>query len=131
MSSQLVSVPMSPGEALDRLSIMEVKTTRIPQGPGLDVVMTQMTILRSALDRFLADTRCAAIYGSMVGVNAKLWDVEDAVRSAMRTGDEPSFARSAKLVPILNGERSNLKTRLDNVVGCGLAEVKQYETCWL
>ena len=131
MRAQLVNIPMSPGEALDRLSIMEVKSVRIPQGPRLDVVLTQMTVLRSALDRFLADARCASIYDDMVTVNGKLWDVEDAVRMAMRLGDDASFARSAKLVPILNGERSDLKTRLDGVVGCGLAEVKMYETCWL
>ena len=95
----------------------------------MDVVLTQMTVLRSALDRFLADARCASIYGGMVAVNGKLWDVEDAVRVAMRLGDDAAFARAAKLVPALNGERSDLKSRLDSVVGCGLAEVKQYETC--
>ena len=127
MHAHLVSVPMSPGEALDRLSIFEVKLTKIPfEDARHAVVQTQLAILRSSLDRFLADTRCAAVYGNMVGVNARLWDVEDSVRDATRKGDDKAFAKYARLVPKLNGERSNLKTRLDEIVGCDLAEVKLY-----
>lgn len=117
---------MSPGEAADRLSILGVKAARVECDRARATARAQLELLRDRLGFLLRDEACAAAYAGLVAVNERLWDVENGVRRALAAGDERAFAARAADVPRLNAERSELKARLDGLLGCALAEVKEY-----
>jgi hypothetical protein len=120
-----VYVKLSPGEALDRLSILQVKDARLCGEKRAASRPAYHCLLRQ-LEPMLENEDLAALYAQLVDVNGRLWDTEDGVRTAMRRGDDAGFAAHARNVPRQNGERSALKAAIDGLCGCERAEVKDY-----
>lgn len=119
-------VRMSAGEALDRLSIFEVKISKLPPGEKQAVTLRSYEDLWKRLQPLFERDELTNVYLRLVEANEKLWDTEDAVRDAIREGDDEAFAKHAKNVPAQNGERSSLKAVVDELCGSDYAEMKQY-----
>ena len=117
-------VALSPGEALDRLSILQVKDARL-RGKKHAANAPQYYSLLQQLEPLFAHRDLVALYAQLVEVNGRLWDTEDGVRTAMREGDDAAFMVHAKNVPRQNGERSALKAAVDSLCDCE-TEVKDY-----
>lgn len=119
------SVTMSAGEALDRLSILQVKDARL-RGEKRAASKPSYDHLLHHLEPVFKHEELAALYAQLVEVNGRLWDTEDGVRTAMRDGDDAAFMVHAKNVPRQNGERSALKAAIDSLCDCARTEVKEY-----
>lgn len=120
----MVEIPVSIGELIDKISILEIKSERITDADKL-------TNVRRELDYLLhvaADHRVPDLEPSLKEVNEQLWDVEDALRvleSKQDFGNE--FVKLARSVYILNDQRALIKRQINKSLDSKIVEEKQYE----
>src|SRR5262249_15542810 len=124
---QDILVPISVGELMDKITILEIKSERLKNPSQLENVTHELTALRAVhlgdVDRVMLDELSA----ELKRLNAKLWDVEDAIRECEARGDfGPSFIELARGVYQLNDERSRLKKAINLASGSRLVEEKSY-----
>ena len=124
---QDILVPISVGELMDKITILEIKSERLKNPSQLENVTHELTALRAVrlgdVDRVMLDKLSA----ELKRVNAKLWDVEDAIRECDARGDfGQSFIELARAVYRLNDERSRLKKAINLASGSRLIEEKSY-----
>jgi len=124
-----VQVPVSVGELLDKLTILAIKLERI------DGAAKRANIAREqeALERVVAAEGLRAIAGvaaleaELRRVNEQLWAIEDAIRVHERQQRfDADFIALARGVYRTNDQRSELKRRLNALVGSELVEEKSY-----
>ena len=121
------SVPVSWGELLDKISILEIKLTRIDRPDARANVAREHRLLAGAGADALARRDVAPHYAALRAVNEALWDIEDAIREEEARGSfGAEFVRLARSVYIRNDERAAIKRRINLLVGSELVEEKSY-----
>lgn len=121
------SVPVSWGELLDKITILEIKRERIVRDEARANVTREHSLLSRAGAAVLADGRVRQLFGQLKAVNADLWEIEDAIRceeAASRFGD--TFIRLARAVYHRNDERAALKREINLALESELIEEKSY-----
>jgi Family of unknown function (DUF6165) len=124
-----ILVPISVGELMDKITILEIKFDRIKNSSQLENIARELGALRAVrlgnADRAVLDPLSA----ELKQVNAKLWDVEDAIRECEARGEfgEP-FVALARAVYRLNDERARLKQAINRASGSRLIEEKSYKS---
>ena len=124
-----ILVPISVGELMDKITILEIKFDRIKNSSQLENIERELGALRAVrlgnADRAVLDPLSA----ELKQVNAKLWDVEDAIRECEARGEfgEP-FVALARAVYRLNDERARLKQAINRASGSRLIEEKSYKS---
>jgi uncharacterized protein DUF6165 len=126
---QDILVPISAGELMDKITILEIKSERIKNPGQLENVLRELGALRAirldGADRVRLDKLCA----ELKQVNATLWDVEDAIRECDARDDfGSSFIELARAVYRLNDERARLKKAISLVSGSRFIEEKSYKS---
>lgn len=121
-------VPVSPGELVDKITILSIKAARITDFAKLRNVRTELTLL---MEIWMASacqaTDIKAEWGDLRRVNAKLWDLEDYLRDKEREGRfDDEFIAFARSVYVLNDERAALKRQINVKLGSALVEEKSY-----
>ena len=122
--------PVSPGELLDKITILRIKSARIADAAKLANVRHELAVLQKTWDEALpADARAgiAADEHALEAVNARLWDIEDQIRdeeAAQRFGAR--FIELARSVYIENDERARIKKRINQQLGSAIVEEKSY-----
>ncbi|HEY7662509.1 MAG TPA: DUF6165 family protein [Xanthobacteraceae bacterium] len=122
-------MPISVGELMDKITILEIKSERIKNAAQLENVRYELAALRGMqlgeVDRAELDKLCA----ELKQVNARLWDVEDAIRDCDARGDfGDAFVELARAVYRLNDERARLKRVISLASGSRLIEEKSYRS---
>jgi Family of unknown function (DUF6165) len=121
-----VVVPISVGELMDKIAILEIKSERIANETQLANIRRELSALRAVgfgIDRAMLDGLCA----ELKQVNARLWDIEDAIRECDAGGDfGEKFVALARSVYRLNDERARLKRAINQRSGSRLVEEKSY-----
>jgi hypothetical protein len=124
-----ILVPLSPGELLDKITILRIKVARILDAGKLANVRLELDLL----ERTWRDSGCAAFdvardERALQDVNERLWDVEDLIREkeAKQTFDR-EFIELARSVYIANDERAAIKKRVNVQLGSRLVEEKSYQ----
>ena len=123
-----LSVPTSPGEFLDRLTILEIKSERIADPAKLANVRRELETLRTAwaASPFAAHD-VQALVGRLKAVNEELWEIEDRVRAREAEQDfGEQFIRLARSVYRTNDRRTAIKRELNMALGSDLLEEKSY-----
>lgn len=123
-----LNVPVSPGEFLDKLSILEIKSERMSDPEKLKNVRSELSLLRRVWsESTYAQRDIEAEYQQLRTVNEQLWDIEDRIRlkEADKTFDQ-EFIDLARSVYILNDRRAASKRRLNEALGSDLIEEKSY-----
>lgn len=121
------SVPVSWGELLDKITILEIKGERIARADARANVMREHSLLNRIGAGVLGFEGVAALFGRLKTVNQDLWEIEDAIRrqEAARTfGGE--FVRLARAVYVKNDERAALKRQINLALESELIEEKSY-----
>jgi hypothetical protein len=117
-------VPVSVGEVIDKITILEIKAERITDPAKLQNVKTELDALRP----IEAEYGDIAFYKKRLkAVNESLWDIEDAIRDKEREqsfGEE--FIRLARAVYFTNDKRAEIKKQINAVVGSEIVEEKSY-----
>lgn len=123
-----ILVPVSPGELIDKLTILEIKQARISDAGKLANVRREKAALdATAAARLPATEALAALRGELRAINEALWEIEDAIRHCDRAGDfGPRFIELAQSVYRTNDRRAAVKKRINLELGSALVEEKSY-----
>jgi len=119
-----ISIPVGLGELYDKISILEIKSERITDEAKLKNVRTELSLLKEEAAKFPIN---AVLYAELKNVNARLWDIEDAIRaeeSRKAFGEE--FIRLARSVYVENDRRAAIKQKINLASGSDIVEEKQY-----
>jgi hypothetical protein len=123
-----VLVPVSPGELLDKITILRIKSARIAERTKLANVRLELDLLeRVWCESGFAHHDVAAEERALQAVNEKLWDIEDHIRdreAAQRFDQE--FIELARAVYLSNDERAAIKKRVNLALGSRIVEEKSY-----
>lgn len=122
-------VPVSWGELIDKITILQIKRERLESETALANVRRELEALSVLTDPVLAaDAEAGAITAKLKIVNETLWDIEDRIRAkeAARTFDA-EFIELARAVYIRNDERAALKKQLNIKLASELVEEKSYK----
>jgi hypothetical protein len=125
----LLSVQTSPGEFLDKLTILEIKVVRIVDPAKLANVRLELELLRATWAASpLAGHDVAALVARLREVNESLWDIEDHIREKEAASSfDAEFIELARSVYRTNDRRAAIKRELNVALGSDLVEEKSYK----
>ena len=125
-----ILVPVSPGELLDKITILRIKAARILDPAKLANVRLELELLEQTWreSRF-SGVDIARDEHALQQVNERLWDIEDRIRDkeARQTFDR-EFIELARAVYHSNDERAAIKKRINRALGSRLVEEKSYQS---
>ena len=127
-SGTTVTVKVSPGELIDKIAILGIKTERITDPEKLANIRIELETLTAVRDAALIPSALLrGLAAELKRINATLWDVEDDIRDHERDGDfGPGFIELARNVYRTNDRRSEVKRRINELLGSRLIEEKSY-----
>ena len=121
-------IPVSFGEVLDKITILEIKSERINDPAKLANIQLELDELNRVWARSLENPASVnQERRELKAVNEKLWDIEDAIREQESAGDfGERFVELARQVYFTNDERAALKKRVNLALGSRFVEEKSY-----
>ena len=121
-------VPVSWGEVIDKITILEIKSERLTDTRKIANVRKELDLLRAIREReFPGHANLAALAQKLKSVNETLWTVEDEIRDCERNKDfGPDFVELARSVYRTNDRRSALKRVINERAGSTIVEEKSY-----
>ena len=120
-------VPVSWGELLDKMTILEIKRERIKQVEARANVAREYEALRDTADAALREEAVVELISSLRHVNEELWEIEDAIRAQEAQAQFGAcFVRLARSVYRKNDERAAIKRRINSVLESDIVEEKSY-----
>ena len=124
-----ISVPISYGELIDKITILEIKSERITSAAKLANVRVELEILDATWRaNSAARTDIAAERAALRRVNEALWDIEDRIRLKEKArAFDAEFIELARSVYIRNDERARVKRAINEKLGSALVEEKSYQ----
>lgn len=124
----MIPVPTAPGELVDKLTILRLKSERIADAAKLTNVRHEQTVLQQTADRHLPPSETlSALWHELYEINATLWVIEDDIRACEARGDfGPAFTELARAVYVTNDRRAAVKKRINLHLGSDLVEEKSY-----
>ena len=127
-STNSVSVEVSPGELIDKITILEIKLERIDDAKKLKNVKSEWETLTAARDAAVESSdELERLSADLKQVNERLWEIEDHIRECERDQDfGDKFIELARGVYVNNDERSRLKRDINKLLGSSLIEEKSY-----
>ena len=123
-----VLVPVSWGEVIDKITILEIKAERLSDAAKLANVTKELNELAAVREReFPGHAALAALAAELKAINEKLWVIEDDIRDCERAKDfGAKFVELARAVYFTNDERAQAKRRINDLLGSALVEEKSY-----
>jgi hypothetical protein len=123
-----IKVPVSPGELLDKITILRIKSQRMSDPAKVANVRTELRALEATWDASAyAKIDIEADVGALMDVNERLWMIEDDIRDCERAqAFDAEFIRLARAVYIENDERAAIKRRINTKLGSSIIEEKSY-----
>jgi hypothetical protein len=123
-----ILVEVAPGELIDKITILEIKSERIADAGKLKNVRVELDVLAAARDAAMAaSAELAELTAQLKQVNEALWEIEDAIRDCERGQDfGPKFIELARSVYHSNDRRAALKRQINELLGSKLIEEKSY-----
>ena len=123
-----LQVAVSPGELIDKISILEIKDERIADDAKRQNVRRELETLRQSREESVPpSTELTELAESLKSVNESLWDIENRIRDCERNGDFGSrFIALARSVYRTNDIRAELKRSINALLGSAFVEEKSY-----
>lgn len=121
----MVEVPVSWGELVDKITILEIKSERMNDPVKLANVTRELWLLNVRLGAAAADILPLKL--KLKTINGSLWEIEDEIRDCERAKDfGPRFIELARAVYITNDERADVKREINFALSSELVEEKSY-----
>jgi len=122
-------IPVSWGELIDKITILEIKREHLTDQAALANVGRELTALSSIAEPVLADDKPARdLMARLKAQNEMLWEIEDRIREKEAAGAfDAEFVELARSVYKRNDERATLKKQLNLQLASGLFEEKCYK----
>ena len=122
------SIPISWGEIIDKITILEIKSERLSSKPALENVRRELSKLVNIADAAQGlEPKLETLKAELKRVNETLWQIEDDIRAkeAERTFDQ-AFIALARAVYHNNDKRGVLKQQINALLKSDIVEEKQY-----
>ena len=122
------SIPVSWGELIDKITILEIKSERLTSKAALENVRRELTqLFPIASEAESLEPKLSALRAQLKRVNETLWGIEDDIRAkeAAKAFDA-DFIALARAVYRNNDERGRLKREINALLKSDITEEKQY-----
>jgi hypothetical protein len=123
----MISIPVSVGEMIDKLSILQVKKIKVTNEEKLEFINKEFDLLYNFSSEFFKNLEIELIYEKLILVNTNLWDIEDQLRVLEKEKKfDSEFIAFARKVYFTNDERFSLKNQINLLTSSEIREVKDY-----
>ena len=124
-----ILIPISPGELLDKITILQIKAERIADPAKVANVKTELDMLSKVWRETVeVDAEITRLTADLKTVNEALWQIEDDIRDEERNkrfGER--FIELARAVYVTNDERANAKKKVNLHLNSTIVEEKSYQ----
>ena len=119
---------ISAGELVDKISILEIKKTKIIDNNKLKDIEKELLSLNVTFKKFIPDlSKIKPLINSLKSINLKLWDIENGKRLAEKNNDfGEKFIELARSVYKTNDERAKIKLEINIILDSNIKEVKSH-----
>ena len=123
-----ILVPVAPGELIDKLTILRLKSERIDDAAKLANVAIEQSALTAVANQSIPKSdELQRFWDELYQINADLWVIEDDIRICESRDDfGPEFIRLARAVYQTNDRRAAVKKQINVLLGSALVEEKSY-----
>lgn len=123
-----VTIEVSPGELLDKLSILEIKSERIGDSSKLANIRYELRLYRAIRDNHVpTGDAMEELARKLKSVNEALWEIEDEIRACEARRDFGArFIELARSVYQTNDRRADIKRQINMLCGSSIIEEKSY-----
>ncbi|GAB2611247.1 DUF6165 family protein [Novilysobacter erysipheiresistens] len=124
-----ILVPVSFGELLDKIAILQIKSERMSDPAKLANVRNELAALEKTwMAHPAANTDIVRLRADLKAVNERLWEIEDDIRLKEKAqAFDEGFVKLARSVYFENDERARLKREINVALGSAYVEEKSYE----
>ena len=124
-SNNIVNAPISFGELVDKITILEIKKIKLKEDK-LKNIIYELKFLKKILNSY--DFKIDRIFfRKLKKVNQKLWDIEDSIRiKEMEKAFDDDFVQLARSVYLENDKRYLIKKEINDKFKSGIVEEKDY-----
>jgi len=124
-----VSVPISLGELLDKISILEIKNKKILNESKILNIKKELNGLNEVLDELNINlSESNSLYDKLYKINLTLWEIEDSIRVLEKNEDfGEKFIELARAVYKTNDQRFEVKNDINKLFNSEYVEEKSYE----
>lgn len=125
-----VDIPISVGELVDKITILEIKNEKIKDNQKLEKINLELKLLKNNFEKQckLNSQKLLSLKKQLKIINLKLWNIEDEIRILeSKKQFDLEFINLARLVYKTNDERFEIKNKINNLFSSNLSEVKSYE----
>jgi len=124
-----ILIEISPGELIDRISILRLKLRHQAQGTKQAQLRRELDSLAIARESLPSSPKLESLAEVLAAVNERLWQIEDEIRDCERRGDfGTSFIELARDICQNNDRRSALKKQINEILGAHATDEKLYST---
>ena len=124
-----IHVPVSPGEVLDKITILEIKSERMSDPEKVANVKVELALLQETWANSVSeDSVINDLHAQLKEINEALWEIEDDIRDKERAREfDERFIELARNVYFTNDRRSKIKKDLNLHLGSEIVEEKSYQ----
>ena len=125
----VINVPISWGDLVDKITILEIKMDRIHDEKKRDNIDKELQALKIVIDQGCkGPEKIKQVKAKLRAVNEQLWDIEDDIRKCEKEKDfSQRFIDLARSVYMSNDQRAALKREINIILKSELIEEKSYE----
>ena len=124
----IINTPVSLGELVDKISILNIKNINIKDDEKLKLIREELELLNLTLNKHIKNNDIQNYLDSLIEINSKLWVIEDDIRDCERNKKfDQTFIDLARAVYFTNDKRSEVKLEINKKFGSKIIEVKSYE----
>ncbi len=124
-----ILVPVSFGELLDKISILQIKSERMSDEAKLLNVRHELSALENTwMSHTAVGNNIVELRARLKAVNERLWTIEDDIRTKEKAqAFDEEFIRLARAVYFENDERARIKKDINLALGSSYVEEKSYQ----
>ena len=123
-----INIPVSVGELIDKITILEIKSIKIKEKDKLSAVKKELALLKMIFKKKKIQMKILkSDYRKLKAVNLRLWNIEDLKRKCEKQkkfGDK--FIKLSRNVYLLNDKRATYKSNINILTHSEIIEVKSY-----
>lgn len=125
-----ILTPTSPGELIDKLTILRIKSEQISDEAKLANIRHEQDVLAKVAQEAMPDSsELRSLWDELYAINSKLWVIEDDIRACEANKDfGPTFIELARAVYFTNDLRAVVKKKINLLLGSDLVEEKSYHS---
>ena len=118
---------ISLGELADKITILEIKMKKIIDKESLNILKKEYQSLKTIDLKDQNLDKYKKLFNELKSINERLWDIENEKRLLEKNSDfEDKFIQVSRNVHFMNDKRAKIKSKINQLSGSNIREVKEY-----